>query len=402
MIEFPCPECGFALEFGDEAAGTTVSCPECRARVAVPEAGLVPKAQAEALVREVAERHRANQTLRRLGNFRADHLVNAAGHFARDLWPGETPLALLDTSLMQNAKAGLLVTNRNLYSSHLPYAIPLEDIDEVVYERPSMLDILLLTFLAPFHLAVPYALFRGVKNLVEDLKYRLLVNGEVVYSGGTRLRPAFWRELLLALAAARREQSPDDTPRRLAEGRRWAITRGRTPVPVTCEQCGLEYLLGMGGSPQRPGEASSVADGGDVPVVESAEELAHLEELRQSRALVPCPGCGWCQRGMVARARRSRHAWMLTTGVLLVPVAAVLFLIAYMITLEQSLHPETTSPAALVPSWCAFGVITLLAFGLPLGKLILGLRWDPNRASGAVRRTLGRARAVRVPEDSLS
>src|SRR5262245_60822773 len=171
MIEFPCPECGFAMEFGDEAAGTIVSCPECRARVAVPEVGMVPKAQAEALVRAIAERHRANQTLRRLGNFRADHLANAAGHFARDLWPGETPLALLDTSLMQNAKAGLLVTNRNLYSSHLPYAIPLEDIDEVAYEQPRpatldfTLDCLILLFLIPFHLEWLYALLRGVEVL---------------------------------------------------------------------------------------------------------------------------------------------------------------------------------------------------------------------------------------------
>jgi hypothetical protein len=47
MILFSCPECGFALEFGDEAAGTLVRCPECRATVTVPTLGVVPPAPAE-------------------------------------------------------------------------------------------------------------------------------------------------------------------------------------------------------------------------------------------------------------------------------------------------------------------------------------------------------------------
>jgi hypothetical protein len=171
---------------------------------------MVPAEQAERLVRAIAEKHGAKGVLRRLGHFRPDHLANAAARFARGLRPAEVPLARIDTSLLQNGKSGLLVTNRELYSSRLHRGIPLQAINEVSYEAPSgealagAWALVLASVVCPplgALLAVLYLSSGGLRRL----QHRLVVNGETVYSGGNPIRPAFWVELLTALAEASRQ-----------------------------------------------------------------------------------------------------------------------------------------------------------------------------------------------------
>ncbi|HKI32930.1 MAG TPA: hypothetical protein VKA46_13845, partial [Gemmataceae bacterium] len=176
----------------------------------------VPPEQAEALVREMAERHGAKGVLRRLGCFRADHLANAAARFAYDLDATETPLAVIDTSLLRNGKAGLLLTNRRLYSSFHRRAIPLTEIDDVSLQDPSgqaLLSFFLIVLLAAVcpPIGTLVILYFFLSGGLRQVQYRLVVNGEVVYAGGNPIRHRFWIELLPALARAARRQ-PDPAP----------------------------------------------------------------------------------------------------------------------------------------------------------------------------------------------
>ncbi len=112
----------------------------------------------------------------------------------------ETPLAFIDSSFLRNGKAGLLLTNRGLYSSFLSDPVYLSDIEEVHYVKPSLADILWM-----------YTPFRGLRLLLKGMRHlqnRLLVNGEVVYASGNPLRSDFWIELLMTLSAAARDERP--------------------------------------------------------------------------------------------------------------------------------------------------------------------------------------------------
>lgn len=157
---------------------------------------LVPQKQAVSLVREIAEKHGAKGILRMLGQFREDHLANAAAHFAQAMHDDETPLALLDTSVFHNGKAGLLITNRGVYSSFCRRPIWLADIEDVLFARPGFDD-----FLVWYFFGIIYVFIYGFRRF----QNRLVVNGTTVYLTGNRLRGDFWIELLTALADAARQ-----------------------------------------------------------------------------------------------------------------------------------------------------------------------------------------------------
>ncbi|HTU90901.1 MAG TPA: hypothetical protein VMF69_12560 [Gemmataceae bacterium] len=169
---------------------------------------LVPQEEAEALVREIAEKHGAKGILRSLGNLPQKTLNNAAAHFAQQMDDDETPLALMDTSFLQNGKAGFLLTNRGLYSSFYSRPIWLAGIDDVSSAEPGFADHLAAHFIP----VILYGFFVGFRQL----QNRLLVNGKTVYASGNPLKSAFWIELLTELAEAAR-QAPvveDDSTRK--------------------------------------------------------------------------------------------------------------------------------------------------------------------------------------------
>ncbi len=167
---------------------------------------VIPESHAEDLVREIAEVHNQKAVLRQLGRLRPERLAGAARTFARELGPGETPLVLFDTSWMRNGRAGILVTNRRLYSSRLDGPIELQDITEVTCPDPSGPEtgFKVLVFVL--------ALLTGSIVLMWGRWFRrqLVVNREVVYQGWLYFHPEFWTDLLSALgAAARLGEEPD-------------------------------------------------------------------------------------------------------------------------------------------------------------------------------------------------
>src|SRR5688572_9006837 len=90
------------------------------------------------IVRTHAEKHQARGVLKMLGNLKPKHVTNARAAFARDMADGEVPLILIDRSFLQNGKAGMLLTDRKLYSSALPRPIALTDVMTVVSEKPTL------------------------------------------------------------------------------------------------------------------------------------------------------------------------------------------------------------------------------------------------------------------------
>jgi hypothetical protein len=151
----------------------------------------IPREKAEALVRKVAEKHGAKGILRTLGQLPSKHLAHAAARFAQAMRDDETPLALLDASFLKNGKAGLLLTNRSLYSSFYARPIWLADIEDVTFARPGVNAFLGWYFLGPLYLLI---------NGIRPYQNRLCVNDKVIYATGNRLRFDFWIELLSALA----------------------------------------------------------------------------------------------------------------------------------------------------------------------------------------------------------
>ncbi len=394
MIQFSCPECGFALEFGDGAAGSAGQCSECGASLVVPGPRRLSADGAEEIVRAAAQKHEAKAILRQLGNPRADHVANARSTFAREMTDGEKPLVLLDDSFLQDGKAGLLLTNRKLYSSKLGPPIFLEDVRDVCFLAPDVTRLALAGVLGVLGVVIPPLLFIAFylvfsKETRRNARYRLLVGGEDVYAARTAGRFAFWVAVLEALGKAARDARglrPADWDSRW----RLIAVLGRAPAWVECSGCGREYLRRR--RPARPKAIEEEFQEDAEPVL-SAKEAQALAELRRSADLAPCPDCGWCQQKMISRARRSRHGWLATLALVLVP-ALLLFVPCGL----APLFVQADAKQKADPTLLAFSVLAcltlLLVAGLPLLKWALSRRWDPNRASPAVRKTLARERSI--------
>jgi hypothetical protein len=202
------------------------------------------KDRAEALVREMAEKHGVKGILRRLGNIREDHLANATSRFVHGMQDDETPLALVDTSFLRNGKAGLLLTNRGLYSSSSTQPVWLSFITKVSFAEPGFWDVLEVCIFALTILGVFAALTR-----LKRLRCRLFVNGEIAYIGD-RLNWEFWCELLPALGAAARAE-------RLAYS-------NQSGDPAERESPGRAFLL----KPWEPIVLETHHDRGDGPALE--------------------------------------------------------------------------------------------------------------------------------------
>ena len=207
-------------QFRDRGKGPTTAVPgvqrddflEAReAPVPVPLPPLVPRRVAEAIVRELADHYGLKGVLEKLGNFREADLANAKAAFADQMGEDETPLAFVDRSLMINGKAGVLVTNRGLYTSRFPHVVWLKDIVAVSYERPDGADIALTTFiiLTSHTICFPIGLVFLMSGGLRRMQDRFIVNGKVVYRKAGFRTPAFWVELLIDLGeAARRVRLP--------------------------------------------------------------------------------------------------------------------------------------------------------------------------------------------------
>lgn len=214
-ILISCPSCGSKLRVGDDLAGKKVRCPKCAGVVPVSVAGSpeppaaprpvkqapAPEPQAAAkvsapepfdaieIVRAVAEKHGARGVLKKLGKLNPKHIANARAGFAKAMTDEEVPLVLLDRSFWGNGKAGMLLTNRQLYSSSHGRPIPLLEIRTATFEKPTLSEQM-------FQHKRPEA--------------SLLVNGTAVYTGPAKFE--LWVELLPELGQALREAigSPEE------------------------------------------------------------------------------------------------------------------------------------------------------------------------------------------------
>lgn len=165
---------------------------------------------ATSLVRSVALRHGAQRVLERVGNIPKHELAAACNAYADGFRTGETPLVLIDRSMLGTFKGGLLLTNRALYSNLVPHPIRLASIYEVGWKVHNPHPGCLADFVFG-----PFAhLYKWVKH--GRLKAGLAVNGDFVCT--ERVNVPFWTEALLVLGHAAREAarrtSDDGSPPR--------------------------------------------------------------------------------------------------------------------------------------------------------------------------------------------
>lgn len=218
-----CPSCSRKLRTPDNMAGRKVKCPSCGgvSRVAVREIAPVLAAATptlamaaaseptqlvvrrpareeappvklktpsglffdpESIIREVASRHHADSILKKIAKIEPKQLANARAGFASEMSEDERPLYLFDNSFWQNGKAGLLLTDRRLYSSFARAPIAYEEIYTTTFEKPK----------------------NGKQAEKNNLaKPALLVNGAAIYTGPACV--PFWIDVLPQLGKACRK-----------------------------------------------------------------------------------------------------------------------------------------------------------------------------------------------------
>ena len=188
----------------------------------------VPCRQLESIVRNFATKHAFGWVLKKLGNHKLNHIANAKSSFARDMVDAEVPLVFLDRSFFGNGKAGLLITDRRVYSSTVSYSIPLADIRSATVELKSTAEVMLGS---------------GTKD------HTLFVNGAPLYTELATMgrKPlTFYAEVLNALANAVRQGTDTSAI---------PVKAGLAPqAPTSSPTDSRASLSGPGsGSPHRPG-----------------------------------------------------------------------------------------------------------------------------------------------------
>src|SRR5687768_6945974 len=89
-------------------------------------------------VRDLAQQHKQRRVARQLDNFSPKLLAAAKSSFAAQMVEQETPLVLFDRSFLLNGKAGILLTDRAIYSSSPRGCVPLASIRSIHVERANM------------------------------------------------------------------------------------------------------------------------------------------------------------------------------------------------------------------------------------------------------------------------
>jgi hypothetical protein len=171
-----------------------------------------PADRAVSVVRDVAEAHGAWHILKQLDGLRPDRVNNARRRFAREMTDEETPLLLVDSSFLQNGKAGFLLTSRAVYSSGLDRPVPLDGIESVVHRRPDRSISVVEVIVVFAHVIFPPLILLAIPLALRNRDRRtnaLVINGRVAYRGGKNLTWGFWVDVLQALAAEARRRDAE-------------------------------------------------------------------------------------------------------------------------------------------------------------------------------------------------
>jgi hypothetical protein len=163
----------------------------------------VPPERAAAVVRRVARAHRAGHIVKQLSQIRPDRVARARTRFASAMTDDEVALVLVDTSFWRNGAAGLLLTNRAIYSSWLPAPIDLAGVETARHRPPDRRGVVAVELLVALAHFFPPALVLMLPLLLLRKRNRnqhtLLVNERVVFAGTRNLSWAFWEDVLVAL-----------------------------------------------------------------------------------------------------------------------------------------------------------------------------------------------------------
>jgi len=164
---------------------------------------------------------------------------------------------------------------------------------------------------------------------------------------------------------------------------------------VCCEQCQLEYVYQMTRKAEGSGSNLLFLDSeGAKDRAQSGAMAALSKKLYWSCDPVPCPACGWYQEHMVARARYLQYRWPLRLALVLLPLGALAFLLASVLTGIHEHRPTEDSKIQAILAWVLVGACALGLPGLLLVRRHLQRRYDPNQVDVEERKKYGQYRAL--------
>jgi hypothetical protein len=161
---------------------------------------------------------------------------------------------------------------------------------------------------------------------------------------------------------------------------------------VCCEFCSCEYFFEH--TSKAKGSGFSLFSLNNRGAQNRAAEQAKKKlerELKTGVACAPCPECARYQAAMVARMRKSRHAWMNPTGLVILVFTAVLLGIVAL----ANYVPRNRPNADWAGTFLVFGSPGLAGLALVVGRWLLVQWYDPNASGEEKRRELARRKSFR-------
>jgi hypothetical protein len=172
-----------------------------------------------------------------------------------------------------------------------------------------------------------------------------------------------------------------------------ATVSARFPKIVHCQGCNLDYVYLIERTATGEGTSFLFLDNsGASQRAGKKAEAALRQKLENELDVVPCPQCGHLTPDMVAEAQRLRYRWLLITGLVFLPITAILFVIT------MAMDPFRNMPDTINRMWILTGISGLLMIGLPILSLFLRKRYNPNADDLDGRLALGQSRAISLAQ----
>jgi hypothetical protein len=174
-----------------------------------PGPGLTQERALE-IAHAVAGEHRARHIIKQIGNIPPRRVARARARFAQKMTDDEVALLMVDTSFFRNGAAGLLITNRALYSTRHVTPIHLADMRQIEHRPPDKRTQMMLHLIVGLtHFFPPAAILMVLVMFGRRHRFRhvLAINDTVVHVAQKPMTWAFWVDLLVALS---RELQPTD------------------------------------------------------------------------------------------------------------------------------------------------------------------------------------------------
>ncbi|HEX3148229.1 MAG TPA: hypothetical protein VHR66_09095 [Gemmataceae bacterium] len=177
-----------------------------------PPSPALPADRAIEIAHAIAHEHRATHIAKQINNITPRRVATARARFAQAMTDDETPLVMVDTTMLRRGGAGFLITNRAFYSSHMPMPINLADMRQIVHRPPDkQTQVMLHVVVGLTHFFPPAAILMVFLMFGRRHRFRhvLTINDRIVHVAQKPMTWPFWVDLLVALSSELQPASVD-------------------------------------------------------------------------------------------------------------------------------------------------------------------------------------------------